>query len=844
MSPRCQELFGIAPEQLLEDPATLDLHPEDQQRFAAQWSYAAQPGGRLQFTGRMLGGQGRRWCTVLAQVQERPDGELLYTGVILDISERKRSEQALQDNERRFRSLAENLPGAIYRCLHDEERTMLYISDGVQRLTGYAGSDFIAGAERSLPDCIHPEDREPTAASIRESVARDNRYVYTYRILHPQRGERWVLDKGRGQRNEQDPDDVLWLDGLLLDVTEEVRVRQALQEAREAADKANRAKSEFLARMSHEIRTPMNAVLGMCHLTLQTELTPRQRDYQVKLERAAKALLSIINDILDFSKVEAGKMELESVPFLLQEVLDSLGDIVELPLLQKGLEFAIRTDPQVPRALQGDPLRLGQVLINLANNALKFTEHGFVHVEVGLESPPTEQGVVLRFTVRDSGIGLSPEQQERLFQSFTQANGSISRKYGGTGLGLAICKRLVGLMQGEIGVQSELGQGAAFSFTARFGIPAEEPLPRAADELAPGLAGIRGARVLVAEDNEFNQQIVRELLEQRGLVVTTAANGREALELADREPWDLVFMDIEMPELDGLEATRRLRAKGFAPPIVAMTAHALAEAREQCLQAGMNEHLSKPIDPQRLEAALVRWIPAKAPGERAPAPPVQVEAPAPSGTTAEGLPPLPGIDTRQGLTAVGGNLRLYRSLLAGFAVKHAGTMATLRGLLQSGDNAGGAALVHSLRGVAGNLGAGPLAEAAGNLERRLRALLPGETPDPDLPLLVELEGRLQEVLAGLTVLEEAQTGPATVSGPGPEELRRAAPLLRELWHNLEQDLGRAMQCLEELRPLLAGGQSAASFKTLERQLEGFDTDAARQSIEELARQLGISLEDA
>jgi PAS domain S-box-containing protein len=409
------------------------------------------------------------------------------------------------------------------------------------------------------------------------------------------------------------------------DVTERMRA-ETEQRAYEATlrtknielEKANQVKSEFLANMSHEIRTPMSAIIGMARLCLGMELTGQQRDYVDKLHRAGKSLLGIINDILDFSKIEAGKLALESVPFDLQNVFDHLNTLASHAAHDKGLALDIHVDllpgaTALLRQLQGDPLRLGQVLLNLVGNAIKFTSTGKVTVHVSLINADDAQ-VELHFEVRDTGIGITPEQCSRLFQSFSQADASTTRKYGGTGLGLVISQSLVRMMHGEIEVRSVPGEGSCFMFNARFvrNLQSLESAPKAGAE-ALGIQSqdlLQNVSVLVVEDNFINQQIAVEFLTQAGLKPVLANNGQESLERLTEQSFDVVLMDVQMPVMDGYEATRHIRAQAqFASlPVIAMTANAMAGDAQRCIDAGMNDHVSKPVDPDQLFAVLKKWV--------------------------------------------------------------------------------------------------------------------------------------------------------------------------------------------------------------------------------------------
>jgi two-component system sensor histidine kinase/response regulator len=371
--------------------------------------------------------------------------------------------------------------------------------------------------------------------------------------------------------------------------------------AEKKAEEATKAKSEFLANMSHEIRTPMNAIMGMAHLAMKTDLTPKQYDYLKKVDISAKSLLGIINDILDFSKIEAGKMDMESVDFQLEDTLNNISTLVGIKTQEKGLELLFKTDPAAPRALVGDPLRLGQILINLSNNAVKFTDSGEIVVSTELVKKDKAQ-VALKFSVRDSGIGMTAEQAAKLFQPFAQADSSTTRKYGGTGLGLTISKRLAEMMGGQIWVESQPGQGSIFSFTANFGLCKE----KAQKQYKPA-SELRGMKVLAVDDNATSRSILQEMLESFSFEVSLAASGEEGiaeLEAASKDkPFELVIIDWKMPGMDGIEASKRIKnhtGLSKIPAIVLVTAYGREEVMQQADQLGIEGFLLKPVNPSML----------------------------------------------------------------------------------------------------------------------------------------------------------------------------------------------------------------------------------------------------
>ncbi|KQP49319.1 hypothetical protein ASF44_01530 [Pseudorhodoferax sp. Leaf274] len=994
-----RQAFGADPQQLLgTDALALGAMPDERARQLLQEQLALVQGrGTFQREEALRFADGTLHPTLYsASTIARPDGSAAgMVGVVVDMMEQNRTREALQKASAQL-NVAQDAGGIGLFDL-DLVTDEHYWSPQLERLWGLEGSN-----ERSFWDWnkrLIKEDQERHAKSYFDALKDPTAFTHRdeCRVLLPDGSVRSLQSLSRIERDAEGR--AIRMTGALMDVT-------ALVRARDEAGAASRAKSDFLANMSHEIRTPMNAIIGMAHLALRTELTPRQRDYVAKIQQAGQHLLGILNDILDFSKIEAGKLDVESTPFELDGMMATVSGVVAEKATAKNLELVFDVAADVPQQLIGDPLRIGQILINYVNNAVKFTEQGEVGIVVRVDSLHGAQAdgcggptAVLRFEVRDTGIGLSDEQMGRLFRSFEQADTSTTRRYGGTGLGLAISKQLATLMGGEVGVRSEPGQGSVFWFTARLGLgerraAAALPLvdlrgqralvvddnehaaavlgemlehmslkvsivhsgadavaaareaadtgqpfdfamldwrmpgmdglqtaaairalqlprqpefmivtaygreevvqgaqhagiahlvlkPVSASELldtmmrashgtaiaAPGpavvgrsgaldaLRGLRGARILLVEDNDLNQQVAGELLRDAGFVVDIADNGQLAIDMVQAQaartpPYDLVLMDMQMPVMDGVTATRLLRGdpRHDGMPVLAMTANAMQADRDRCLQAGMQDFIAKPIEPDAMWLALARWLRPRAglgsgaseaaPAQAhmsAPAPqsgpqsgPQSVPAPGPAG-----LPVVAGLDVAAGLRRVLGKQALYRSLLEKFAAGQAQAPAAIGQALHDGDPATAERLAHTLKGVAGNIGAHDLQQHAGALEQALRERQPRPAVDA---LLAGMTASLHALLNAL--------GPHLAPAPAPvAHLEAAAPatavadaaLLQRLAQLLAQDDAEAAELLAEHHVAL-GAALGPHHAALARAVAAYDFEAALAALRQATAQ--------
>ena len=914
---------------------------------------------------------------------------------MIDVTDRDRAEKEIRQSQRQLASILDSLPDATF--VVDINGVVTAWNRAAEAMTGVSACDVIGkgnyeyglifyGERRpGIVDLIHLSEDE--VAQRYEGVRREGDVLS---------GEVEVLVKGRTLYVQARACPLRDADGTIIggvemihDLTDRRGFEQELAAAWETAEKASQTKGEFLANMSHEIRTPMNAIIGMSHLVMKTDLNSRQRDYIEKIQQSGQHLLGIINDILDFSKVQAGKLTIESTDLDLEWVLQTVVNLIAEKVQAKGLELVCKLDAGVPINLIGDPLRLSQILTNYANNAVKFTEIGEIDVTVHLVEEVGDS-VVLRFEVSDTGIGLTSEQKQKMFQEFQQADSSTTRKYGGTGLGLAISKKLANLMGGDVGVDSVIGEGSTFWFTAKLtkgvqkapvlphpdlrgrrmlvvddnenarivlsdmltsltfqvstaasgrdaielisqsakaGTPFEvvfldwmmpemdgievarklseldlSPAPRLVmvtaygrEEGLSGAASVgieeilikpvtssvvfdavvrvlgddpglkspteiragevmrrfsssdrigsdaplqRRGQVLLVEDNDLNQQVASELLTDLGFTVDVAGNGKIALEKGQVGAYDIILMDMQMPVMDGLEASRQLRARGMTTPIIAMTANVLQADRDACSAAGMDDYLAKPIDPAILESTLNRWVKSDSGSSDDASDGSCYPSILPASTDAklpDGVPSgLAGLDSACGLSRASGKVRLYRDLLGKFVVGQEGAIDSIRAALAKSDRLEAERFAHTLKGTAATIGADSISEAAASIESAIRELETTEILDQLLnalePPLGELTGKLRSFLGVISAGERpvaitSTRADAQVSLTGPAQLQEFGQVCDRLTVLLSASDVEAEEVLDHNAGLLRG-LIPNEYEVICKQVRNFDYDEA------------------
>ncbi|KKL00012.1 PAS domain S-box protein [Rheinheimera mesophila] len=733
-----------------------------------------------------------------------PD-EDIFVAFITDISSRLQMEQALKENEEKFRSLIGNIPGAAYRCLFNENWDMVFISDAIETLSGYPASDFmLPSATRSWSDLVHPDDKSTTT----QLDLYQGHFTIEYRIRHKDGSIRWILEYGEAIKSAQG--EIIWLDGFLMDISQRKQMEVELLEAKNKAELAAESRSAFLANMSHEIRTPMNAIIGFSDLLLSSDLSAEQKKHLATIHGSAHSLLHLLNDILDSAKLEKGKLELELQDFSLPAVLDGVVSTLWIQARKKQLELKLELDPQLGEFYYGAPDRLRQVLTNLIGNAIKFTDQGSVRVQVA----PTAQQQI-RFSIEDTGIGIAADRLPHIFDAFTQADASMSRRFGGTGLGTTISKQLVELMGGHITVQSTEGVGSCFEFS----LPLQTGKATATGQQGyiPALPALN---ILIADDIPQNLELLKLLLQRAGHQVTAVTDGIEAVKMIKQQDFDLVLMDIQMPNLDGLQACKQIRQWEMAQnktilPVIALTASVLDEDKIAAKEAGMQGFATKPIDFAALCFEIARVL--------------NIEVREPLSQHSQVTTTVQLLNLPKALQ-LWGNLATYLPQLEQFLQQQKPMIQLAVQQLQAGNYNAVQQQAHAIKGVSANLGLEPLSRVCAELEqaaRQQQQQRAAELLQKILGCWSKFEAEHQRLLEEQPLAEQTQSTQL--------DHQQLAAMLE----NLQQSLLRHElddQGIEQLSHY-SGPHQQLLLKLLDA-VNDFDFSLALQLLEQLQQQLG------